>query len=45
MVVKLMEVDEDRMKVVEAYSDSDWAGCKGTRKSTSGGMLVMGAVS
>ena len=42
MVVMLNEVDEDKMMVVEAYSDSDWAGCKGTRKSTSGGMIVMG---
>ena len=26
---------------VDVYSDSDWAGCKATRKSTSGGMLVV----
>jgi hypothetical protein len=33
--------EEFRAEVVEAYSDSDWAGCKVTRKSTSGGMLVI----
>jgi hypothetical protein len=27
--------------VLRAYSDSDWAGCKDSRKSTSGGMLVI----
>ena len=28
--------------VIDAYSDSDWAGCKATRKSTSGGVLSVG---
>ena len=28
--------------VLEAQSDSDWAGCKATRKSTSGGMIRWG---
>ena len=27
---------------VEVYSDTDWAGCIKTRKSTSGGCLMMG---
>ena len=31
--------EEDWM---DAYSDSDWAGCKSTRKSTSGGLLCWG---
>ena len=29
-------------EVVRAYSDSDWAGCRVSRKSTSGGMLCIG---
>ena len=28
--------------VVRAYVDSDWAGCRKTRKSTSGGVLYLG---
>ena len=28
---------------VEAYSDTDWAGCPRTRKSTSGGCLMIGS--
>ena len=27
---------------VEAWSDSDWAGCRVTRKSTSGGIVMWG---
>ena len=27
---------------IEAYTDSDWAGCKATRKSTSGGVVTLG---
>jgi hypothetical protein len=27
---------------VRAFSDSDWAGCRASRKSTSGGLLVVG---
>jgi hypothetical protein len=27
---------------IEVYVDSDWAGCKRTRKSTSGGVLMLG---
>ena len=30
--------------VVEAYVDSDWAGCRRSRKSTSGGILFLGGV-
>ena len=28
--------------IVRAYVDSDWAGCRKTRKSTSGGVLMLG---
>ena len=28
---------------MHAFGDSDWAGCRSTRRSTSGGMLVVGA--
>ena len=28
---------------LECYSDTDWSGCTKTRKSTSGGCLMMGA--
>jgi len=28
---------------VDAYSDTDWAGCPKTRKSTNGGCLMVGA--
>ena len=28
---------------VKVYSDSDWAGCKKTRKSTSGGAVIIGS--
>ena len=28
--------------LVEVYTDSDWAGCRRTRKSTSGGVLLVG---
>ena len=36
---------EDRPPtIVEAYVDSDWAGCRKSRKSTSGGILYLGGV-
>ena len=36
---------EDRPPtVIEAYVDSDWAGCRKSRKSTSGGILYFGGV-
>ncbi len=28
---------------IEVYSDTDWAGCQRTRKSTSGGCLMLGS--
>ena len=30
-------------RTLKAYSDADWAGCKATRKSTTGGCLTIGA--
>ena len=33
---------QDGKRVLKAYSDSDWAGCKSTRKSTTGGCLMTG---
>ena len=35
---------EFKVDMIHAYSDSDWAGCRTTRKSTSGGMLVVDGV-
>ena len=32
-----------RLHELEGYSDSDWAGCRVTGKSTSGGVLMRGA--
>ncbi len=34
---------QDNPAHVEAYSDSDWAGCKKTRRSTSGGCVMYGS--
>jgi hypothetical protein len=33
---------EDEARQVMVYVDSDWAGCRSTRKSTSGGVLTVG---
>ena len=36
---------EDRPpSVIEVYVDSDWAGCRKSRKSTSGGIIYFGGV-
>jgi len=42
LVMTFGEVDEAAFGVIEGFSDTDWAGCRITRKSTSGGMLVIG---
>ena len=34
---------QEMPRIVSAYSDSDWAGDKETRQSTSGGLLMMGS--
>jgi hypothetical protein len=34
--------DEEDSNVLRTFSDSDWAGCKRTRKSTSGGAIAVG---
>ena len=41
-VVRYRPAEDGGEGPLEVYSDSDWAGCPRTRKSTSGGMLVMG---
>ena len=33
---------QGRLDKMTVYSDSDWAGCKSTGRSTSGGMIMMG---
>eukprot|EP00974_Lingulodinium_polyedra_P098981 9593280-Lingulodinium_polyedra.AAC.1 len=33
---------QGEMDGFEAYSDSDWAGCRRTAKSTSGGVIMRG---
>ena len=33
---------QSELKMVSAYTDSDWAGCKSTGRSTSGGALMIG---
>ena len=32
----------EEYKQVEAYTDSDWAGCRRTRRSTTGGAITIG---
>ena len=36
------DVTMDEVKVLVDYSDSDWAGCKRSRRSMSGGIIVVG---
>jgi len=33
---------QDLPEVLRTFADSDWAGCRATRKSTSGGMMMFG---
>ena len=33
---------DEELETVDVYTDSDWAGCRATRKSTSGGIVMIG---
>ena len=41
-MVQRIAFSDHPQSVIRAYVDSDWAGCRGTRKSTSGGVLYFG---
>ena len=41
-LVQRIPFSEDPPSVVHTYVDSDWAGCRRTRKSTSGGVIYFG---
>ena len=43
-MVQRMPFEDRPPTVVEAYVDSDWAGCRKSRKSTSGGIIYLGGV-
>ena len=34
---------QERASTMKVFSDADWAGCRRTRKSTSGGVLMIGS--
>ena len=34
--------EQQSVEVVDVYTDTDWAGCPRTRKSTSGGCVLLG---
>jgi len=42
-VVQRIDFEDFAPTIVKAYVDSDWAGCRKTRKSTSGGVLMLGS--
>ena len=42
-IVQRIDFGEHALTIVRAYVDSDWAGCRKTRKSTSGGVVMFGA--
>ena len=41
-MVQRIDFSDFSPTIVRAYVDSDWAGCRKTRKSTSGGVLMLG---
>ena len=43
-MVQRMPFEDRPPTVVEAYVDSDWAGCRKSRKSISGGIIYLGGV-
>ena len=42
-LVQRIEFEDFAPTIVKTYVDSDWAGCRKTRKSTSGGILMLGS--
>jgi len=42
LVMNFGESQEAEFETIEGFCDTDWAGCRHTRKSTSGGMLAIG---
>ena len=42
LVIKFFDASEEDLKFLDVYADSDWAGDKKSRKSTSGGIVVWG---
>ena len=42
LVIKFFDVGDEDLKFLDVYADSDWAGDKRSRKSTSGGMIIWG---
>ena len=43
-MVWMMPMDDEEAEFIDVYADSDWAGDRSSRKSTSGGMLTVGGV-
>ena len=41
-LVQMISFSDDPPSVVHTYVDSDWAGCRRSRKSTSGGVIYFG---
>ena len=42
-IVQRIDFEDFAPTIVKAYVDSDWAGCRKTRKSTGGGVLMLGS--
>ena len=42
LVIKFFDASDEDLKFVDVYADSDWAGDKKSRKSTSGGIVMWG---